>query len=161
MEELTLSEAFRNGGYRTGSIGKWHLGSEPFSLPEHHRFDFNTGGNAHDAPENDFDPWHGYWAIAGTGQQVRWNVPPDGQQGDDLTNRLTDEAMKFIKQCGDQLFFQSWSNCGVHTPLQAPETMIRNYRQIPAQKRRGDTVYAAKVESIDDSVGRVMETLQQ
>ncbi|MFM7928788.1 MAG: sulfatase-like hydrolase/transferase, partial [Pirellula sp.] len=47
VEELTLAEAFRSHGYRTASIGKWHLGSEPFSLPEHHGFDVNIGGNAH------------------------------------------------------------------------------------------------------------------
>ena len=33
VEEITLAEALREGGYRTANIGKWHLGSEPFCLP--------------------------------------------------------------------------------------------------------------------------------
>lgn len=47
LEEFTLAEALREAGYHTASIGKWHLGSEPFSLPEHHGFDVNVAGNAH------------------------------------------------------------------------------------------------------------------
>ena len=47
LEEFTLAEALREAGYRAASIGKWHLGSEPFSLPEHHGFDVNIAGNAH------------------------------------------------------------------------------------------------------------------
>ena len=46
VEELTLAEALREAGYRTANVGKWHLGSEPFSLPEHHGFDVNIAGNA-------------------------------------------------------------------------------------------------------------------
>jgi len=34
LEEVTLAEALREAGYRTASIGQWHLGSEPFSLPD-------------------------------------------------------------------------------------------------------------------------------
>lgn len=49
-EEQTLAETLRDAGYKTACIGKWHLGSEPFSLPEHHGFDINIGGNAHGAP---------------------------------------------------------------------------------------------------------------
>ena len=56
LEEFTLAEALREAGYRTASIGKWHLGSEPFSLPEHHGFDVNVAGNAHGAPGSYFFP---------------------------------------------------------------------------------------------------------
>ena len=51
VEELTLAEALREAGYRTANVGKWHLGSEPFSLPEHHGFDVNIAGNAQRCPE--------------------------------------------------------------------------------------------------------------
>ena len=59
LEEFTLAEALREAGYRTASIGKWHLGSEPFSLPQHHGFDVNVAGNAHGAPGNYFFPYNG------------------------------------------------------------------------------------------------------
>ena len=74
LEEVTIAEALREAGYRTASIGKWHLGAEPFSLPEHHGFDVNVGGNAHGAPGDFFFPYAGNWAIPTTDLRVRWNV---------------------------------------------------------------------------------------
>ena len=102
VEELTLAEALREGGYRTASIGKWHLGSEPFCLPEHHGFDVNIGGNAHGAPGSYFFPYPGDWKIPATGQRAMWNVLPDGKEGEYLTDRLTDEAVKFIRESKEQ-----------------------------------------------------------
>ena len=98
LEELTLAEALREAGYRTASIGKWHLGSEPFSLPEHHGFDVNVAGNAHGAPGNYFFPYDGDWKIPTTGLRAKWNVLPDGEPGEYLTDRLTDEAVKFLRE---------------------------------------------------------------
>ena len=97
MEEFTLAEALRAAGYRTASIGKWHLGSEPFSLPEHHGFDVNIAGNAHGAPGSYFFPYQGNWLIPTTELRAKWNVLPDGKEGEYLTDRLTDEAVKFIR----------------------------------------------------------------
>jgi len=59
VEEYTLAEALRDAGYKTASVGKWHLGSEPFSLPQHHGFDVNVAGNGHGAPGNYFYPYIG------------------------------------------------------------------------------------------------------
>ena len=98
LEELTLAEALREAGYRTASIGKWHLGSEPFSLPEQHGFDVNVAGNAHGAPGNYFFPYDGDWKIPTTGLRAKWNVLPDGEPGEYLTDRLTDEAVKFLRE---------------------------------------------------------------
>jgi arylsulfatase A-like enzyme len=97
VEELTLAEALREGGYRTANIGKWHLGSEPFSLPEHHGFEVNIGGNAHGAQGSYFFPYPGDWKIPTTGRCAVWNVLPDGKEGQYLTDRLTHEAVKFIR----------------------------------------------------------------
>ena len=161
LEELTLAEALREAGYRTVSIGKWHLGSEPFSLPEHHGFDVNVAGNAHGAPGNYFFPYDGDWKIPTTGRRAKWNVLPDGEPGEYLTDRLTDEAVKFLREAYKQPFFLYFPHYGVHTPLQAKEEMIARYEQVPADERQGDPIYAAMVESIDESVGRVMATLEE
>ena len=96
LEEETLAETFRAGGYETAHIGKWHLGGPPFSLPEHHGFDVNIGGNAHGAPGSYFHPYAGDWAIPTTGLRATWNVLDDGADGEYLTDRLTDEAVRFI-----------------------------------------------------------------
>jgi arylsulfatase A len=161
VEELTLAEALREAGYKTASIGKWHLGSEPFSLPEHHGFDVNIAGNAHGAPGSYFFPYAGDWKIPATDQRAVWNVLPDGQPGEYLTDRLTDEAVKFIRASKDKPFFLYFPHYGVHTPLQAKKEVVAKYERIPEAQRQGKPEYAAMVESIDDSVGRVIATLKE
>ncbi len=159
-EEFTLAEALRGAGYRTASIGKWHLGGEPFSLPEHHGFDVNVAGNAHGAPGSYFFPYAGDWSIPGTGRRATWNVLPDGRPGEYLTDRLTDEAVAFIRQAQGRPFFLYVPHYGVHTPLQAKPGTAAAYEGVPADERQGLPEYAAMVQSIDDSVGRVLDTLQ-
>ena len=87
LEEFTIAEALREAGYKTISIGKWHLGGPPFSMPEHHGFDRNIGGSAHGSPGQYFFPYAGNWSIPTTGERSRWNVLPDGQPGEYLTDR--------------------------------------------------------------------------
>lgn len=161
LEEVTIAETLREVGYRTASIGKWHLGGPPFSLPEHHGFDINIGGHAHGAPGDYFYPYQGDWPIPSTSLRATWNVLPDGQPDEYLTDRLTDEAVKFIRDSHDQPFFLYFPHYAVHTPLQAKPEVVAKYQQVPASKRQGDPVYAAMVESVDDSVGRVLATLQE
>lgn len=161
LEEFTLAEALREAGYRTANIGKWHLGSEPYSLPEHHGFDVNIGGNAHGAPGSFFFPYQGDWAIPSTGQRARWNVLEGGKPGEYLTDRLTDEAIKFIRESRDRPFLLYFPHYAVHTPLQAKPEMIARYEQIPEAERQGTPVYAAMIESVDESVGRVLATLKE
>ena len=160
-EELTLAEVLRDGGYRTASIGKWHLGSEPFSLPQHHGFDVNIAGNGHGAPGNYFYPYNGNWLIPTTGLRVKWNTLSDGKPGEYLTDRLTDEGIRFLHDCEDQPFFLYFPHYGVHTPLQAKKEMIARYERIPEEQRQGSPIYAAMVESIDQSVGRILESLKK
>ncbi|MCU0962236.1 MAG: sulfatase [Pirellulaceae bacterium] len=160
LEEITIAEALREAGYRTASIGKWHLGGPPFSLPEHHGFDINIAGNAHGAPGDYFYPYQGDWLIPTTGLRARWNVLPDGQAGEYLTDRLTDEAVKYIRAHRDEPFFLYFPHYAVHTPLQAKPATVATYEQVPEAERQGDPVYAAMVQSVDDSVGRVLATLK-
>lgn len=161
VEEWTLAEAFRDAGYRTACIGKWHLGSEPFSLPEHHGFDINIGGNAHGAPGSYFYPYQGDWLIPGTGLKARWNVLPDGRDDEYLTDRLTDEAIRFIRDQRDQPFFLYLPHYGVHTPIQAKPGVAAKYEKIHEEDRQGMPEYAAMIESIDDSVGRITKLLKE
>jgi arylsulfatase A len=160
-EEMTLAEALRDHGYRTASIGKWHLGSEPFSLPEHHGFDVSIGGNAHGAPGSHFFPYAGDWAIPATGRRATWNVLPDGKPGEYLTDRLTDEAIAFVRESRDQPFFLYLPQYAVHTPLEGKPDLVAPYERVPKDRRQGKPPYAAMVESVDQSVGRVVAALQE
>jgi arylsulfatase A-like enzyme len=98
LEEFTLAEALREAGYRTAGIGKRHPGSEPFSLPEYHGSDVNVAGNAHGAPGNYFFPYQGDWKIPTTALRAKWNVLHDGEPGEYLTDRLTDEAVRLVRR---------------------------------------------------------------
>ncbi len=160
LEERTLAEALRDAGYQTIHIGKWHLGSEPFCLPQHHGFDINIAGNAHGAPGQYFFPYKGDWSIPTTPLRAKWNVLPNGKPGEYLTSRLTDEAVTIIEKFEDKPFFLYFPHYGVHTPLEAPEELTKKYERIPQHQQQGKPVYAAMVESIDQSVGRVLDALE-
>ena len=161
LEEVTIAEALRPAGYRTASIGKWHLGGAPFSLPEHHGFDVNIGGDDHGNSSDYFFPYAGEWAIPTTALKARRKVLPDGKPGEYLTDRLTDEAVKFIRENRERPFFLYFPHYAVHTPLQGKPDMIARYERIPEDQRQGKPAYAAMVESVDESVGRVMAALRE
>lgn len=161
LEQFTIAEALKEAGYKTISIGKWHLGGEPFSMPEHHGFDINIGGTAHGAPGEYFYPYAGNWSIPTTRLKSRWNVLADGEDGEYLTDRLTDEAIAFIRENRQNPFFLYFPHFAVHTPLEAKQEMIRKYEAVPEELRQGDPIYAAMIESVDESVQRVMQTLEE
>ncbi len=162
-EEFTLAEALRAAGYRTGHFGKWHLGTETFGMPEHHGFDINVGGNPHGNPGNYFYPYNGTWKIPTTNQKATWSVLKGGHPGEYLTDRLTDDAVNFIRQsqADEKPFFLYFPHYGVHTPIQAKEEVTAKYAAIPKIEQQGMPAYAAMVESIDDSVGKIQKTLEK
>ena len=161
LEEKTLAERLRESGYRTAIIGKWHLGGEPFSTPAHHGFDVAVAANDHGNPGKYFYPYAGAWSIPTTKLKATWQVLPDGKKGEYLTDRLTDEAVQFIHTNRKQPFFLYLSHYAVHTPLQAKQAMVTKYEAVPKERQQGKPVYAAMVESVDESVGRVMATLAE
>ncbi len=161
LEEITLAEALRKGGYRTLHIGKWHLGGPPFSLPSQHGFDVNVGGSELGAPGHYFYPYTGRWKIPTTNERVQKITLPNGKEGEYLTDRLTSEALALIEQDHEKPFFLHFSHYAVHTPFQAKDKITKNYEKIPEAKRQGKPVYAAMVQSVDESVGRVMDSLKK
>ena len=161
LEEITLAEALRKGGYRTLHIGKWHLGGPPFSLPVQHGFDVNVGGSEHGAPGHYFYPYMGNWKIPTTNERVKKITLPNGKEGEYLTDRLTSEALALIEQDHEKPFFLHFSHYAVHTPFQAKDNITKKYEKIPEAKRQGKPIYAAMVQSVDESVGRVMDALKK
>ena len=161
LEEITLAEALRKGGYRTLHVGKWHLGGPPFSLPAQHGFDVNVGGDEHGAPGHYFYPYTGSWKIPTTNERVQKITLPNGKEGEYLTDRLTSEALNLIEQDHEKPFFLHFSHYAVHTPFQAKDNITKKYEKIPEAKRQGKPIYAAMVQSVDESVGRVMDALKK
>lgn len=161
LEEVTIAEALREAGYRTAFMGKWHLGTETYYYPEHQGFDLNVAGRDYGAPGSYFYPFEGSWKIPTTGKILQKESPLSGKDGDYLVDRLAQEAEAFIRDTADQPFFLMLSHYAVHAPLQAKPDRIERFEKVPKNKRQGKPAYAAMVESVDDSVGRVRRTLQE
>ena len=161
LEEVTIAEVLRDHGYKTAFMGKWHLGTETYYYPEHQGFDVNVAGRDYGAPGSYFFPFTGKWKIPSTGQTLHKKQPLSGKKGDYLADRLAEEAESFIRNNSDNPFFLMLSHYAVHTPLQGKPDKVLNYEKIPENKRQGKPAYAAMVESVDESVGRVTRVLRE
>lgn len=173
--ETTIGEAFQQAGYRTGYIGKWHVGSEEVGMPKQHGFDWQMATAKHGLPSSYFHPYKGKRASA--------DVPDleGGKPGDYLTDVLTDKGIEFIRDTvdeGKQPFFLILGHYAVHTPIQAPKELVEKYeakkkrlygdtplkmiperfdREVPA--RQQNPIYAAMIENLDTNIGKVITAL--
>jgi arylsulfatase A-like enzyme len=88
------------------------------------------------------------------------NPPIDGQSGEYLAERLTREAEEFIHTAAQKPFFLYLAHYGVHIPLEGHADVVTRYRRnIRSDDMQNNPVYAAMVESIDDSVGRLVKKI--
>ena len=156
-EEVTIAEALQEAGYHTAHVGKWHLAPRGTPdhedyYPTHHGFELNIGGGHWGAPSSYFHPYQGKKAVE--------NLPPGGQEGDFLTDRLTDETLKIISRWKDEPFFVHLAYYAVHTPVMGKPEWVEYYEQKPKGRRHSKPAYAALVRSVDDSVGRITAHLE-
>lgn len=174
--EQTLAHALKAAGYKTWHVGKWHLGQEEH-WPENHGFEVNIGGCQLGAPHR------GYFSP--------WEIPTleEGAPGEYLPDRLTTEACRLIRKNAHAPFFLSMSHYLVHTPIQAKEEHVRRFtakaealgldkrnpfqegphfksghqwdKRIVRRLFQSDPVYAAMIWSLDESVGQLLDTLEE
>lgn len=176
LNEVSLATALGEGGYQTWHVGKWHLGND-LTRPEVHGFDRNIGGGQFGMPRKGYFSPH--------------NLPNlnEGPEGEYLTDRLTDEAIKLIQDRDpDRPFFLNLWHYAVHVPIEAPADLIEKYREkarsmgrdpetdfvegeffplqqkrherITRRSRQSDPVYAAMIENLDTNIGRVLSALE-
>lgn len=146
---VTIAETLKKAGYATGMFGKWHLGKPGVAGPQEQGFDVNVGGNQTGMPAGTyFSPYHN--------PQI-----PDGPKGEYLTDRLTTEAIKFIDAHKDGPFFVYLPHYAVHTPLQAKSDLVALYEKVKPFGGQHNPVYAAMIDSVDQSVGRIMDELDR
>ncbi len=145
-EETTFATVLNSAGYNTFFVGKWHLGEAAY-YPEKHGFDVNIGGCHRGMPPTYFSPY----GIETLG---------DGPEGEYLTDRLTDEALMLMERSRHRPFLLYLSHYAVHIPLEARSRLIEKYA---AREKHGQIseTYAAMVESTDESVGRVLDKLDE
>jgi arylsulfatase A-like enzyme len=146
-EEVTIATALKQAGYATGHFGKWHLGNKQQGWPDAHGFDVNVAGYQASQPPSYFSPY---------------KIPTltDGPPGEYLTDRLADEALRFLDANKDRPFFLYFPHYAVHTPLQAKKDLTEHYREkIRPGMRHTNATYAAMIASVDEAVGRVLGKL--
>jgi arylsulfatase A len=148
--EITLAAAFKQAGYVTGHIGKWHLGGKG-AAPTDRGFDISIAGDSTGSPRSYFAP---YRDKANDFMPGLENAP----EGEYLTDRLAAEAEKFIDANKDKPFFLYLPHYAPHIPLKAKDDLIAKYKAGPPGKQ-GNPIYAAMLESLDDAVGRVLKKL--
>ncbi|MBN2411552.1 sulfatase [candidate division KSB1 bacterium] len=147
LSEITIAEALKPAGYAAASLGKWHLGQQNY-YPEKQGFDINIGGTDRGQPPSYFSPY-------------RIPTLNDGPEGEYLTDRLADEAGRFIEKNKDNPFFLYWAHFAVHTPIQAKQEITAIYKaKIKSDMLHTNPVYAAMIQSVDEAVGRVMKKLK-
>jgi arylsulfatase A-like enzyme len=157
---VTIAEALRDAGYHTAHVGKWHL--TPYDdkqvaayLPQTHGFDVNIGGGKTGQPGSYFYPYTRPNVSIG-------RLPPGGKEGEYLTDRLTDEAVKLMHQWADEPFFIYLAYYAVHTPIEPKPELRDEYAQrLKPGLRHHNPAYAAMVQSVDECVGRLREALRQ
>jgi uncharacterized sulfatase len=141
--EITLAEALKMGGYRTGMVGKWHLGDygkNPEHNPLNHGFDFYFG-----VPHsNDMLPFPLY--------RNRDEIEAHVEDQAKLTGLYTKEAIRFIEEGGDEPFFLYLAHTFPHQPLFASEAFLG---------KSAGGLYGDTVEEIDWSVGQLMDCLER
>lgn len=153
LDEITIAEMLKPAGYTTCHIGKWHLGHR-WWYPDRQGFDINIGGCEIGQPPTYFDPYYQH--------ERRSSIPtlPPRKQGEYLSDREADEAALFIAENKERPFFLHMCPYAVHTPLEAKKEIVEKYEK-KKSTNQSNAVYAAMVESMDQTVGKITRALEE
>jgi len=147
----TLPKSLKSAGYATGHFGKWHLGPEPYS-PLEHGFDVDVPHHAGPGPAGSYvAPW----------KFKDFDHDP-GVPDQHVEDRMAEEAVVWMERHKDKPFFLNYWMFSVHAPFDAKKELIDDYRNKvdPKDAQRSPT-YAAMIESMDDAVGTLLDTLDR
>lgn len=147
-DEITMAEMFKEEGYATACIGKWHLGFEEPFLPHNQGFDHYYGILHNlDGVEVIYFEDKGGVPLIRNGEVVK--RPPDPAE---LTGTYTDEAIEFIHNHQDEPFFLYLPHTMLHNPLGVTEA----FKGTSQWDEYGDAIH-----ELDFNVGRIFDTLEE
>jgi arylsulfatase A-like enzyme len=140
LDRDTIAQQLKAAGYATGMFGKWHIGERGAYHPSQRGFDE---------------------AIVSMGQHFNFATNPQTEypEGQYLADFLTDRAVDFITRHKDEPFFLYLPHFAVHSPHDAKAELIERFKSKPGVDGHTNATYAAMIYSVDESVGRVMQTL--
>lgn len=147
LDETVLAEPLSAAGYATACIGKWHLGNGEYA-PERRGFD-ESFASSH---------WGSHQTMFAPHKRL---IVPDAKDGEYLTDQLTAAAERFLQQNVDRPFFLYLPYYAVHSPIQAKPELIDGYAGRSDPTGRQNAVYAAMVEGVDRSVGRLLQQIEE
>lgn len=147
----TLAEMFKDNRYATGHFGKWHLGPKPYS-PLQHGFDVDVPHHPGPGPAGSYVA---PWKFKDFDHDL--DIPDEH-----IEDRMAKEAVAFMEKHADKPFFLNYWMFSVHAPFDAKQSLIHDYRKKvdPKDPQRSPT-YAAMIESMDDAVGTLLDTLDR
>ncbi len=149
----TIAGAFKDAGYQTGLVGKWHLGhTQQHQLPNAHGFE-SFHGHLHTNTDYFAHEREGAHDLQQNGKSVRL-------EGQYLTHVQARESVRFIEQRdSDRPFFLYVAFTAPHSPMQAPEEAVDRYAHLPEKNYR--RTYAAMVDEMDRAVGAILDSLER
>jgi arylsulfatase A-like enzyme len=156
MEEETIAEVLKDEGYRTGIIGKWHLGHEKEFHPLNNGFTdfFGFLGGHSSFYKTDID----WVSLTGKGKWIK-NPPARSSRTLYMTDLFSDEAIEFVRSTDrDQPYFLYLAYNAPHTPMHATQDWLDKVDDIEDPMRR---IYAAMVSAMDDGIGRLITELKR
>lgn len=161
-DEITIANVLKQAGYVTGLIGKWHLGGTEKYHPQKRGFD-EFYGFLHEGHFYVPPPYKGVTS------RLRPNEPPYDADNpvmrgtkaivekEYFTKALTREAIRFIERHKEEPFFLYLAYSAVHSPMQAPNDDLDQFKDIRDSHRR---LFAAMLTEMDDSIGAVLAKLR-
>ncbi len=140
LDRDIFPKQLKAAGYTTAMFGKWHIGE---------RGQFHPGKRGFDE------------AIVSAGKHFEFATNPttDYPEGQYLADFLTDRAVDFITRYKEKPFFLYLPHFGVHSPHEAKPDLIAKFKPKPAVGGHKNPTYAAMIASVDESVGKVLKTL--
>jgi arylsulfatase A len=159
LKEVTLAEWLKNAGYITAHIGKWHLGTEKW-YPTEQGYDVNVAGCDYGQPPGYFDPYIVYPNAWLKDTLKGFPTMDPRKEGEYLTDREADEAVRFIREHRNEPFFLNLCHYAVHTPIQGKKSLVEKYESKKPTNQKSP-VYAAMVESVDDALGMIRQSVRE
>ncbi len=152
---VTLGESFKEAGYSTAYMGKWHTGRAPF-LPENNGFDVVVGARGEPGPAGS------YFDLVATSLPTKSPSGAAYPQNTNVSKVLVDYAIDFVEKQSKQKdnYFLHLSLYDVHSPYSADPAKIESFRgKMDPQGKQASPTMAAMVKEMDDQLGRLIKTI--
>ena len=160
---ITLPEVLGEAGYSTGHFGKWHLGLAREHWPEKHGFQVAFHAQPSPGPpgSNYFSPY-GVHKTGEPSPKHPVGTITDGPKGEYITDRLTDEAIRFVERYKNEPFFLNFSHHAVHGPWGHKEDYTKQFaNKVDPRGHQKNPIMASMLKSVDESLGRLLDKLDR